>query len=103
MKKSINPDEAMKQVYAIAKEYEIKDPAGKLYLGQLLEALCRLREAQKIVARDGAVVKDRWGQLKQHPATLVERDARMAIFKALAALRLDLEPLRDKAGRPPGR
>jgi len=48
-------------------------------------------------------LSDRWGQLKINPLCAVERDARAQFMAAMKALNLDLEPLRDKPGRPPGR
>jgi len=51
--------------------------------------------------REGIVIRDRFGQKKQHPATLVERDAKMALVRNLKALNLDLEPL-NLPGRPHG-
>jgi P27 family predicted phage terminase small subunit len=70
-------------------DFAIADAAGLLILRNLCEAVDRLQEAQRIIRADGIVVKDRWGQIKQHPASLVERDARQQIFAALRALRLD--------------
>ena len=45
---------------------------------------------------------DRFGQVKSHPLLSVERDSRAQYLAALKALNLDLEPLRDKPGRPGG-
>jgi hypothetical protein len=47
-------------------------------------------------------VADRFGQPKVHPAVLIERDARGQMLAALRDLHLDLEPLRDRPGRPAG-
>lgn len=60
-----------------------------------------MRKAQGILRREGIVIRDRFGQKKQHPATLVERDAKMALVRNLKALNLDLEPL-NLPGRPHG-
>lgn len=84
-------------------EYEIADQAGLLLLQTALEAFDRMKQAQKLIKQDGAVVNDRFGQPRAHPAATIERDARAAMLSALKALNLDLEPLRDGAGRPPGR
>ena len=81
-------------------EYEITDPAGNLMLQTALEAFDRMRGAQQAIADDGATIKDRFGQLRAHPMVTVERDARAAMLAALRALNLDLEPLRDRIGRP---
>jgi hypothetical protein len=106
MKKTKKPptaDEAAELLSKIEKDYRIDDPAGILILGQGREALGRLREAQAILSIEGCVIRDRFNQPKQHPATLIERDSRSALLQAIASLHLDLEPLRDAAGRPPGK
>jgi hypothetical protein len=62
-----------------------------------------MEQASALIAEHGAVTVDRFGQLRPNPATTIERDSRAAMQSALKALNLDLEPLRDAAGRPPGR
>jgi phage terminase small subunit len=79
------------------------DPPARVLLDSACRALQRVREAQRLLARDGLVVTDRFGQPKAHPAAAVERDAKQTLLKNLRALNLDLEPLRDTPGRPPGR
>jgi hypothetical protein len=98
-----NSDEAIELLKKIGDDYQITDPSGLLILGQAHEAVGRLREAQAILAAEGCIVRDRFNQPKQHPATLIERDSRSALLQAIASLHLDLEPLRDQAGRPPGK
>ncbi|WP_372972423.1 phage terminase small subunit P27 family [Marinobacter sp.] len=82
-------------------EYGIDDRAGLLLLQTAMEAFDRMRDAQAAISKDGLTVEDRFGQLKNHPATTVERDARTQLLSALKALNLDLEPLNDAPGRPP--
>lgn len=84
-------------------EYGIEDEAGRLLLMTAMEAFDRMRLAQNAVKRKGATFEDRFGQLRAHPLLSVERDARAQMLAALKALNLDLEPLRDGPGRPPGR
>ena len=79
------------------------DDAALLLLEGALESFDRMREAQAILKAEGLVVKDRFGQQKQHPATLVERDAKSSLLRGIKALGLDLEPLNPGPGRPPGR
>jgi phage terminase small subunit len=62
-----------------------------------------MRAAQAAIKEEGATGLDRFGQLKPHPLLPIERDARAAMMAALKQLNLDLEPLRDGPGRPPGR
>lgn len=83
-------------------EYEIGDDAGRLILATALEAFDRMRQAQAVLATDGLLIKDRFGQIKAHPLCVVERDSRAQMMAALKALNLDIEPLRDGRGRPPG-
>ena len=81
-------------------EYGINDPGGRLLLSTALEAFDRLRQAQKLIKKDGPVVFDRFQQPKPHPLLTVERDARAQMMSALRGLNLDIEPLRDGPGRP---
>jgi len=86
----------------ICSEWILDDP-GLLTLQSGLEAFDRMVEAQEILRQDGPVVSDRFGQRKQHPATLIERDSRSAMLSALKQLHLDIIPLNDRPGRPAGR
>jgi len=86
----------------IQAEYGISDHAGLLLLQTGLEAFDRMREAQQAIKKHGAVYLDRFEQVKNNPACTVERDARAQMMAALKQLNLDLEPLRDKPGRPGG-
>lgn len=84
-------------------EYEITDEAGLLILQTAMEARDRMKDAAAIIKAEGLQLPDRFGQMKAHPLTTVERDSRAAMLAALKALNLGLEPLNDKPGRPPGR
>jgi phage terminase small subunit len=55
----------------------------------LCEALDRAEEARKAIAQVGAYVPDRFGQLKPHPALMVERDSRASAAKLARELALD--------------
>jgi P27 family predicted phage terminase small subunit len=74
-----------------------------LILESTLEALDRMRQAQEAIDKEGITTKDRFGQPKQHPATLVERDSKATLLRGLKAMGLDLEPLNEAAGRPIGK
>ncbi|MBE0656918.1 MAG: hypothetical protein IH602_04460 [Bryobacteraceae bacterium] len=82
-------------------EFDIDDQPGLLTLQSTLEAFDRLRESQAVLAKEGITVKDRFGQPKQHPATMVERDARTALMRGLKALNLDVV-MPNPIGRPGG-
>lgn len=73
-------------------EFEIDDSAGKLLLENALAAFDEMRSAQAIIAQEGQVFRDRYGQPRQHPATLVVRDARNLLLRSLKALNLDVAP-----------
>ena len=69
-------------------DYSLDDAAGLLLLQSVCEAFDRLQEARAILAKEGPVMRDRWGQAKRHPAADLERDARTQMHSALRLLRL---------------
>lgn len=83
-------------------EFEIRDEAGRLLLETAMRAFDRGESARTLLEKDGITIVDRWGQQKPHPAATVERDARSGMLAALRALNLDIEPLRERPGRPGG-
>jgi P27 family predicted phage terminase small subunit len=83
-------------------EYAITDVAGLMLVEAALVAWDRMRAAQALIKRDGMVVASSNGQQRAHPAVAIERDSRNAFQRALKQLNLDIEPLRDATGRPPG-
>lgn len=87
----------------LVREYSIDDAAGIALLTTACECLDRIRAAQTAIAEHGEVVTDRYKQVKVNPACTLEKDSRNGMLAALKALNLDLEPLRDKPGRPGGR
>jgi hypothetical protein len=87
----------------LQEEYEITDVAGRLQLEQALRCFDRAEQARRVLDKEGVVTLDARGRPKQHPAFAVERDARSLMLALLKSLNLDLEPLRDRPGRPPGR
>jgi P27 family predicted phage terminase small subunit len=84
----------------IVRDYGIEDSAGLALLTTACEALDRQRAAQKAIAEHGELCLDRYGAPKLNPACALEKDARAGMVLALKALNLDLEPLRDRVGRP---
>lgn len=70
-------------------DYALDDAAGMLLLQSACEAYDRLQEARKQLAKEGSVIRDRWGQPKPHPAAGVERDARTQMHSALRLLKLE--------------
>jgi hypothetical protein len=92
--------EARERWQALVREYSIEDAAGLQLMAEYVPAFDRLRQCQAQIKRDGPTVSGRWGT-KAHPLLAVERDCRAQMIACLKALNLDLEPLRDGAGRPP--
>lgn len=86
----------------ILNEYEIDDEAGFIILQTALEAFDRMKEAQRIITKQGLTITDRFGQIRAHPLCTVERDARSQFLLSIKALNLDLEPI-GEIGRPSGR
>lgn len=87
----------------LQREYGIADQAGLTLLTTAARAFARMEEARRLLDKDGCVTRDRWNQVKSHPAAQVERDSRAGLLAALRALHLDVEPIRDSVGRPPGK
>jgi P27 family predicted phage terminase small subunit len=76
----------------IVEQYEVDDAAGFLLLVTAMESFDDMRKAQAILERDGMTIKDRWGQQRQHPASLTLRDSRNLMLRSLKALNLDVTP-----------
>lgn len=95
-------DEARGWWSRIVAEYDVSDQGGMLLLQTALEAFDRMKAAARRIDVDGEAVVDRFDQVKPHPLLTAERDARSQMLAALKQLNLDLEPLRDAPGRPPG-
>jgi len=95
--------EAKKIWREILDEYDVNDAAGLRILRVALEAFDRAQAARATIDKDGMTIKDKFDQTKPHPLLAVERDSRAAFLAGLKALNLDLEPLKDRPGRPAGR
>jgi P27 family predicted phage terminase small subunit len=84
--------------------YEFESPDSVMTLECVMECFDRATAAREMVQKEGVVIRDRFGQLKQHPGTIVERDAKMAMLRALRQLGLDVIPPGTlPIGRPAGR
>jgi hypothetical protein len=95
--------EGKKIFRAIVGEYEIQGTPWHQLARVTAEAYDRAQKAREAIDRDGMTVIDKFGQRKPHPLLAIERDSRAAFLAGLKALNLDLEPLRDGPGRPPGK
>ncbi len=85
----------------VASEYEIADSAGIALLTTACECLDRMRAAQRAIDEHGEMTLDRYGCPKINPAVVLEKDSRAHFILAIKALQLDLEPIRNRVGRPP--
>jgi phage terminase small subunit len=83
---------------SVASQFDL-EPHHVMLLTAAAEAWDRLQDAREAIVRDGAFVKDRFKQLKAHPAVAVERDARIGFARLLRELNLDSEPSAEP--RPP--
>ena len=75
---------------SVIKDYEL-EPHHIRLLTLAGEAWDRCQEAREIVDKEGLTAKDRFGQLRQHPAISIERDCRIAFARLLRELNLDVE------------
>jgi hypothetical protein len=81
--------------------YQITDPGGRALLCTAAEAADRIKSVRSQIDAQGELLTIR-GIPRVNPLCAVERDARAALIRALKELHLDLEPLRDRPGRPEG-
>lgn len=85
----------------ITTEFVFETPDTLLILEAAMRAFDRMEQARAAVDREGLVTVDRFGQLRPHPALLVERDSRTSMCRCLKQLGLDLETVpAGRAGRP---
>jgi phage terminase small subunit len=92
-----------KQIWTeLVSEFGITDAGGLALVVIIGECRDRLSEAQALIKRHGAVIATTTGVLRSNPALKVEVDARNGMLAALRMLNLDIEPLRDRPGRPAG-
>lgn len=67
------------------------DPTSLELLRCAVEALQRADECARQVNAEGSTFRDRWGQVRPHPAALLERDHRGQAARHLQALGVSLE------------
>jgi len=113
----LSPEAA--EIYrGIVEEFGIDDIAGRKILRIACEAFDRAQACRREIEKDGMLLEDDDGvqktgalfdagrktsKRKPHPLLPIERDSRAGFLAGMKALNLDLEPLRDKPGRPPGK
>ncbi len=85
----------------IFNSYEM-DESGSFILRQALECYDRLLEARQDIKKNGLTISDPvTKQLRQNPALKTEKEARSGLLQAWRLMRIDIEPPRPTAGRPP--
>ena len=85
----------------IQAEYTIEDAAGLELLRQAAEAADRIASVRRQIDELGELLMIR-GIPRVNPLCSVERDQRASLVRCIRNLNLDLEPLRDRPGRPSG-
>lgn len=86
----------------ILEEFEL-EPHHLRLLELAGQAWDRCQEARRVLATDGAVVTDRWGQKKTHPACAIERDSMGSFARLMRELNLDVAPPDARPPVIPGR
>src|SRR5262245_54658289 len=84
-------------------EYSIEDAGGIAHLVAACRAEDDLQRMRETVTKDGDVILDRFNQKVPHPLLSSIRGMEAIRRQALNALHLDLEPLKDRVGRPGGK
>lgn len=95
--------EAEEMALTLAHDYEITDSGGQCLVVAFADAYTTELNALDEISKTGMVILDRYERPKSHPLLPTLRDARAQQLAALKALHLDIEPLRDGRGRPPGK
>lgn len=78
----------------VVRDYGLEEHHVRL-LTAACEAWDRAQEARELLAAEGIVTRDRFGQPKPHPAVAIERDSRIGFARLLRELDLDGEPTPD--------
>lgn len=85
----------------LASEYGIVGAGGVALLTLAAEAFDCAQSCRKAIGAD-LVTRGAKQRLIPHPLLRVEHAARQQMISALRQLNLDIEPLRDRPGRPAG-
>jgi P27 family predicted phage terminase small subunit len=81
----------------ITRGYEF-DHLGLVILARACECYSRLRQAARVLRREGLTVKDRFNFPRLHPAWRIEAEARGLLLKHLNALHVDLGDIPNIGG-----
>ena len=86
----------------ILAEFDISDRGGLEILDRAIESFCRMKAAEKIIDKEGLTVKNRFNEIREHPALNTERKSRSQFLLAIKQLNLDVLPPNHRIGRPGG-
>ena len=77
-------------IHGLMREYELEDHHIRLLIlaGEAWDRCCQAREQ---IEREGLTVKDRFDQVRAHPAVAIERDSRIAFARMLRETGLEIE------------
>jgi hypothetical protein len=84
-------------------EYDISDPGGLSHLLSAARAEDDIKRLREKVETEGDLICNHVGTQVANPLLQAIRGSEAVKRQALSALNLDIEPLRAKPGRPPGR
>ena len=91
------PESAKKFWLSVHRAYELE-----AHHEQLLTAACfqlaRAIEAREQIEAGGLVVRDRFGQLREHPAVGIERSSSLAFQRLVREMSLDIDLPREVRG-----
>lgn len=82
----------------VCKEYSL-DETGEEIVRMAAELRDRAEHAREIVARDGGIINDRFGQPRENPAAKLERDSKIAFARLVRELGLASDE--SEPDRPP--
>lgn len=68
------------------------EPHHLLLLQGAAELWDRLQDARETVEKEGAIIADRFGCPREHPAAKLERDSKIVFCRMVRELALDIEP-----------
>lgn len=82
--------------------WDLTDPSGIAILNELCACFDRLADAKKLLARNGHITVDRFGQQKLSAAAMAVNFETANYIRWTKALGLEVEGQEDRPGRPDG-
>lgn len=91
-----------KRLWSVVTEAYDLEPDALEVLRLACEAEDRRADAKRFLDANGISYTNTAGVPRMRPEFIAERDSRSAVARLLKQLGLDLEPVNDRPGRPPG-